>query len=1108
MRGLIGLFCIVSMGMTPKSGLSQSTIIIENDTTMTVHQVFDLIMVQSDYFFLFEDDIIKGLPQVTLKKGKTNAKLLLDKSLSPGQIRYEIKENNQILLFKDPSNPDIKTSGDLKPQQFQVNGTITGSKGEVLVGVTVMIKNSQRGTLSDIDGYYQLKVNPQDVLVFSYVGFRKIEITFSGQDILDVQMEEEITSLDEVVVNAGYYKISERNRTGSISRVTSKEIQDQPVTNPLMALQGRVTGLEISPSSGTPGIAAKIRVRGENSLRVPGKLMAGLSEGGRPMYIIDGVPVSSESISSVGGTAFIGGIDPLATINPENIESIEVLKDADATSIYGSRGANGVILITTKRGQLGGREGTDFQLSMYKGLGKYTTRANLLNTEQYLAMRREALANDEIDLNIPIEDLRRRDPDLYFWDQDRYTDWQKVLLGGTADITDIQGNISGGNGYTYYRFGGAYHKESLITPGKSNYNRASGNININHRSKDNRFTANVSATYGIGMHDISGGSSVSNALELPPNAPDLFDENGELNWAIDPLTGVSSWVNPLAGTKVTTETDSRNLVGNLGLSYEIFSQFRIKLNAGYTELKVDEIRKSPLTSIAPERRFNIETGRGEKASANFHTNMRRSTLIEPQLEWSYDIADHHFDVLIGATYQKENNQRTLIEGEEYDQDAFLGSLQGATIINIPIDREEIYKYAALFGRVGYTFKNKYLLNLTGRRDGSSRFGPGKRFGNFGAIGAAYIFSDETFIREKLSFISFGKLRGSYGTTGNDQIGNYKYLDLYTLSIPFMGNMTLIPNGLYNPDFRWEKTDKLELALELSFLKDRVSIQTNWYQNRSKNQLIARVLPYSTGFTSITDNFSEALIQNSGWEFLLRGTLIQNPDFTWSMSFNLSVNRNKLVSFEGIEDSPYSTIFKVGESLSIQRLYVWEGVDPETGEHQFLDKDDNGIINDEDKVFNNALDRDFYGGITQELSYKGLGLSFLFQFSRQNARFIESRTPGYNFNQPDYVLDRWQEPGDMTNVQRYSTQGTMGTSFSQFRSSTGNLEDASFIRLKSLNLSYTFSKGLINKFNLKNLRLFVQGQNLLTFTGYSGPDPETRYGLPPLRMITTGFHITF
>nr|WP_170164495.1 SusC/RagA family TonB-linked outer membrane protein [Sinomicrobium pectinilyticum] len=1027
---------------------------------------------------------------------------VLQKVFGNSGMAYRVEQKQIVLTPKDdiPVEKDIPKTG-MEQEQHIINGTVSDVQGP-MPGVSIYIKDSDRGTFSGADGTYQIMAAPTDILVFSYIGYRTVERTVGSQTILNIELQEDVTELNEVVLNAGYYKTTEKTRTGSIAKVTAEEIEHQPVISPLMALQGRVAGLEITPTSGAPGIAPKIRIRGQNSLRIleSGKTVPGvLTEGNYPLYIIDGIPINSSPVISRGGSITQGGYDPLSAINPENIESIEVLKDADATAIYGSRGANGIILITTKQGKGISKEKSNLDFSMYRGIGSVANRIDLLNTQQYLEMRKEAFANDGVEPNpnnTAHSDINGS------WDQNRYTDWQKVLLGGTSDITDIQGNVSGGNTNTFYRLGGSLHKETLLLPGDFGYNRVSGHLHVNHTSDNQRFRASVSINYSVGKHNVTQENLVNAALTLAPNAPKLYDENGELNWELNDF-GRETWTNPLAGLERTTNSDNRNLVANGNLEYLLLTGLTLKTNFGYTELNFAEKMQTPLTSFGPFLRPYYTP------SAMFNSSHRNSVLIEPQLRYQKKIKDHRLDVIIGATYQENTDELLQIQGREYTSDLFLESLEGAGNIQILRDISEEYKYNAVFSRLGYSFKDRYLLNLTGRRDGSSRFGPGKRFGNFGAVGAAWIFSDEPWIKRLFPFLSSGKLRGSYGITGNDQIGNYQFLDLYRFSgINYQNQTSLSPNALFNPDFQWEKTKKLETSLAMGFAENRLSMEVSWYRNRSSNQLIQRTLPAMTGFSSVNDNFSEATVENSGWEFLLRGDIARTGAFQWTTSANMTVSRNKLLEFPGIEDSPYATVFKVGEPLSIQRLYTWLGVDPETGTHQFLDVNDDGVINDEDKQFSNALDRDFYGGLNNSLRYKGLELSFLFQFSKQNANYMPSGTPGYSVNQPSYVLRRWQSEGDLTDVQRFSQTSTMTLLYSQLRQSDANIEDASFLRLKTLSLSYFFPENVIEHMGLKQLKVFVQGQNLFTISGYSGLDPETGYALPPLRMITTGIQLQF
>ncbi|RNL87788.1 SusC/RagA family TonB-linked outer membrane protein [Sinomicrobium pectinilyticum] len=1109
---ILGIWIYSAMVFASKgSGQSIHKVYISVDLKeVTVAASLTEIEHKTDFTFFYGQELVNEIRQkVTVNADNQSVADILEQITKATGLTFRQINGTIAVKKEDPpaakGPPGKEASGE--EQQREVNGTITDANGNPVAGVNIIIKGTNRGTISDPDGSYTIMVTDTDVLTFSFIGYKTVEKTVDGQASIDITLQEDITALKEVEVNAGYYKVKERNRTGSISRITSEDIQDIPFTNPLEALVGRVPGVTVS-ASGTPGTFLKVRVRGENSLRsidgesVPGAPIGFAADGGIPLYVIDGVPMNSTFINS---QVYSGGLDPLANLNPENIASIEVLKDADATSIYGSRGANGVILITTKRGPE--QKATDFQFSLYKGIGKTTTHVDLLNTGEYLQMRHEALENDGIDLEAQHPFIKAIVyPDLTFWDQERYKDWQKELLNGTSEITDLQANFSGGSGNTTYRFGGSFHREDLANQGDSYFARGEGHFAISHRSTDNRFSTGMTVNYGFNKQDLQGGG-LTNTLWLPPNAPPLYDENGQLNWAVHPETGQATWNNPLAALTAIKTSDNRNLVANANLGYRLLSQLEFKLNLGYTENKGKENSQSPMTALPPDQRYNPETGQGTRPSSRFGYTRRQGINIEPQVEYQVKTGQHRFDVLIGGAYQENENETLFIQGSEYTTDTFLGSLQAAGLVTTQVDNRGEYHYIAAFGRLGYRFKERYILNLTGRRDGSSRFGPGKRFGNFGAIGGAWIFSDEPGLRQKFPALSFGKLRGSYGTTGNDNIGDYLFFDLYGLfNRNYENNMSLTPRQLFNPDLNWEKTRKLEAALELGFFDNRIMLETSWYRNRSSNQLIFRPLPFTSGFSGVVDNFSDAEVQNSGWEFMVRGEPVRRPDFGWSVSFNLSVNRNKLVAFPGIEDSPYAKIYQVGAPLSILRLYTSLGVDPETGVHQLQDIDENGIINDEDKQFSNALQPDFMGGLSQRLRYKGLELDMLFQYSRQTGRYFPPNMPGLRSNQPKIVLKRWQQPGDITDIQRYSAQALTG-SYVQVQQSNADIEDQSFIRLRTLGLSYRFPQPLIKRIGVKQLRLFVRGQNLLLFSKARVPDPETGYGTPPLRMFTTGLELT-
>ncbi len=1070
----------------------------------SLKQVFDQITEQSDYSFVYGNIDIKNFKGITINVKNASVQEVLQECLKGLDLEYEI-HNKVIILRKakkqSPKKGEEKTVG--------VHGKVTDKDGLPLPGATVLIKGTTKGTITDSDGNYAIKVPSGTILVFSFVGHQKQEIVVDNKTEINITLQEDIAELAEVTINAGYYTVTEKTKTGNIAKVSAKEIANQPVTNPIIALQGRVAGLEIAPASGA-GVAPIIRIRGHNSLRttdlkksIPGSV--GI-DGNLPLYIIDGIPISSEVVTlPANSQQFFGGkMDPLSTINPENIQSVEVLKDADATAIYGSRGANGVIIITTKKGRSGK---TDLDINFYQGAGKVPHKLDLLNTKQYLAMRREAYKNDGWDLSSsPYNSDTYKTyyyPDLALWDTTRYTDWQEGLLGGIADITDLQLNITGGSATTTFRLGGSYHREGLIYENLG-YHRLSGNLSLNHTSANGKFTGGVAINYGLDKNK-SGSGLIDQALTLPPNAPALYDENGELNWALT-STGDYTFYNPMSRFEDPSIAESRNLRINVNLSYLLLKGLRIKTNLGYTDMNQNSSYKSPTTSYPPNIRQYF------KGSAQFGSNHRQSLLIEPQLIYIKTFGKHKLDMVAGFSYQENLSDYQLLQGSNYTSDALLNSIDGAGTLAISTSYAN-YKYNSAFARIGYSYKDRYLLNLTGRREGSSRFGSDNRFGNFGAIGAAWILSEEPWMKQILPSLSFGKLRASYGVTGNDMIGDYNYYDLYkmvTSTVAYEGELSLYPNSLYNPDFKWEQTRKLEIALELNFLHDRLGLEVSWYRNRSSNQLVDYTLPATTGFSSVLKNF-EATVQNTGWEILLRADLVRSENLQWSVSANLSIPRNKLVAFPGIEDSPYATYYKVGEPLSIQRTYIWTGVDPETGLHTFLDVDENGVINSNDKEFTYSLDSKFYGGLNSNFRYKGFEVSFLLRFKQQKAKLNPVYNAGDQNNIPLWIWnERWQQPGDITDVQRFTQTSPGTTALSNYNNSDA-ITEASFIRLQSLSLSYTLPQALAQKAGAKMVKIFLQGQNLFTISSYNRYVLDVERagsGFPQLRIITAGLQLKF
>ncbi|WP_034259442.1 SusC/RagA family TonB-linked outer membrane protein [Aequorivita capsosiphonis] len=1069
LRTMLFLSCTAIFGFSSNSLNSQNPkITIDHDRTVSIYEVFEIIGKQTECTFIYQSDIFKDLPKIELKKGTIKVSELLEQCLPPSKFNITATKDNYLTITRRISKA---------MPQGKIQGVVTDSLGIGLAGVNILVKNTSRGTQSDMDGHYEISANNTDTIVFSYLGYKLQELAVGNKTILNVTMLPDATALDQVVINAGYYKVTDREKTGSISRITAEDIENQPVNNPLEAMQGRLSGVDITPTSGIPGSGFNVRIRGQNSIMA----------GNEPLYIIDGIPYDSQTLGSdLSSGAIIprGIISPLNAINPASIASIEILKDADATAIYGSRGANGVVLITTKKGKAGR---TQFSFGNSTGIAHITKKRALLKTEQYIEMRREAFANDGITTY----------PETAYdingtWNINRYTDWQEVLIGNTANSQKVQGSISGGSERTSFLLAGIYQNETSVYPGNFNYDRISFNTNIQHRNARNNFKMDFNAVFSLEDNLLPSNDLTFNALKLAPNAPALYDEDGTLNWED------GTWTNPVAPLEGEYKNDALTLFSSLVLSYEITSGLELKLNSGYGINQLKDHVTSPHTAFNPA--YGMTSA---NSMVTINEGNKNNWILEPQLHWERKFGNAKLNILLGSTFQKQQYNKLGIYGIGFQSDRFINNLSAATTILVNSEEKTQYNTQSWFARINYAHKDKVFLNLTGRRDGSSRFGPGNKYGNFGALGAAYIFSEDL----QIDWLSFGKLRGSYGITGNDKIGDYQYLQTYTITgQSYDGNIGLEPSRLYNPNFQWEQNNKSELALETGFFKNSVMLSVAHYNNRSSNQLINYSLPTTTGFKSILANL-DAKVENKGWEFDLKTVPFQTADFKWTTSLNLSLLKNKLLEFPGLETSPYSHKYVIGSPLAIVKLYKLTGVNPQTGLFEFEDYNNDGQITaSEDREYIADFTPKYYGGFSNSLSYKNWDLDIFFQFVKKKGynQYRTTEPAGTLSNQPATVMDRWQQDGDLASMQRF-TSGADPEAFLayyQFLQSSGTISDASFIRLKSMTVAYTLNMG---KENNSSCRLFLSGQNLLTFTKFKGGDPEQMDGfLPPLTRLTLGF----
>ncbi|OQP54367.1 hypothetical protein A4H97_22775 [Niastella yeongjuensis] len=989
-----------------------------------------------------------------------------------------------------------------------VNKTLVDIKGRVInehgepVLATVSVKGTTRGTNTNENGEFQLtSVDENAILQITGIGIELRELKINRSSNLNIVVKLSVAPLEETVIK-GYYSTTRKLNTGDVSKVSGVDIQKQPVSDPIISLQARVPGLYIQQTSGIPGANSTVRIMGQNSI----------SGGNDPFIVVDGVPISATSLTSIdmGGGALGNplsgpgqGLSPFNGLNPADIESIEILKDADATAIYGSRGANGVMLITTKKGKAGE---TKVDVNVFSGAGKISRTMDLLNTPQYLEMRHEALKNDGI-TTIPDNSY-----DLNgVWDTTRYTDWQKTLIGNTTHFTNAQVNVSGGNANTQFYVGGGYSYQGTVYPGDFSDKKASAHVGITSTSTNKRFHVQFTGSYVHNENTIPA-ADLTSLVTLAPNAPALYNDNGSLNWQL--FNGTATWNNPVANIYIPTEAITNNLISNVSLSYEILPGLQLKSSFGYTHQQLDQTMKFPATQVNPPP-FDISAN----SSLNTATTDLTTWIIEPQVNYQRKIGQGQLEVLVGASFQENELNAQAVYATNFTSDALLDNPLNAADNGISGKQNSLYHYEGVYGRVGYNWLDKYLLNLTARRDGSSRFGPGKQFGNFGAIGAAWIFSNEKLIQNILPFISYGKLRASYGTTGNDQIGDYQFLSTYTSnSVTYQNLSGLSPTGLANPDYGWELVNKFQVGLDVGFIKDRIFFSGTYYKNRDNKQLVGYPLPSVTGFTSVQYNLP-AIVQNSGFELVLNTINIKSPDFTWSSSINLTIPKNELVEYPNLQGSSFANRYVVGKSLYIKKSFQWLSVNDSTGIYQYESQGKPTYTpqKPDDLTATPEITQQYYGGFGNTFSYKGLQLDVLFQFVKQTALNISNAffSPGrFNQNLTTRYLNRWQQMGDGTEVGLFSTQNAADPN-DNIGASTYVISDASFIRLKNVSLSYTLPADWQKKAHLKNARIYVQGQNLFTITDYRGMDPETAsavgaYGvlrLPTLRMLTAGVQLT-
>lgn len=1080
-------------------GFGQKISIVGKD--MPLEKVFSLIEKESGFVFFLNYDILRDSKTVTFNIKDANIEEAMAVCLQDQPLEFKIIDRTITITRKRELIAHQEDA--IITSQSEVIGVVSSENGDPLIGATVTIKSIKKTELTNERGEFVMKNVPNGTywVEISFVGYEKHRtqiIVFNNTIKLMTALKVSNDILDETQVIA-YGTTNRRLNVGNVTTVKGEDIEKQPVNNPLLALEGRVPGLFIIQSSGLSGAAVTVRIQGQNSI----------ANGNEPFYVIDGVPYYSQ-LPSTGIDGILGSAvntsgsagSPFSYINPADIESVEILKDADATAIYGSRAANGAILITTKKGKVGKEK---FDINLQQGWGQVTRKLAMLNTQQYLEMRHEAEANDGSAITSSDYDING------VWDSTRYTDWQKTLIGGTSQYTNINGSISGGTNAIQYLVGGTFHRETTVFPGNSSDQKGSVHFNLNTTSVNENFRFRFSGSYLIDNNQLPNTDLTTYAIKLAPDAPELFKTDGTLNWQPDP-TGTSSWTNPLSYLYAKYKNKTNNLVSNATISYRILKGLEIRSSFGYTNTQTNDFIPIPLISMPPESRPYSQN------VAVYGNRNLNSWIIEPQASYIRSISKGKMDLLIGATIQQNNSNGGSIAGIGYTSDLLLQNLGAATTVFSSSSFDNEYKYSALFGRLNYNWQNRFILDATARRDGSSRFGSQNQFHDFWSLGGAWIFSQESPFQNG-GFISFGKVRFSYGTTGNDQIADYSFLSLYnilTSGVPYQNTNGLIANGLPNPYLEWEETHKLQLGIDFGFLKDRILVGGTYARNRSSNELLSYSLPSIVGFTGIARNFP-ATVQNSSWEFTINTVNIKGRNLTWTSSFNLTIPKNKLIAFPNIDSSSYFYSLIVGKPLNFIRASHFLGVDPATGGYQFSDSHGNATFSpafDDQSIILDPFPR-FYGGLSNSIRYKAFQIDFLFQFVKQLGQNIDFYN-GTNFpgqfstsasNQPITVLNRWQSPGNKTAIAKFST---VTGQYDAVQSDYFYNQNGSFVRLKNLSISWLLPDNWKQNLHFQSCRIYLQGQNLLTITHFKGMDPENQGtgSLPPLRVLTAGVQIEF
>lgn len=1028
--------------LSANSVMSQKRMELNFDN-VPLKRILNEITSQTGYRFFYNVKEIDDGQKISLNIDGENVKEVLNELAVKANFDFKINENQIVLTLK-------KTTFNTLVQQ-SVSGTVKDKEGTPLPGANIVEKGTINGVTADFDGNFSLDVgNDTATLVVSYIGFATKEVEINGQSTIEVVLEEAAAGLDEVVV-IGYGKVKKSDLTGSVAQISSENVNAFPSTNVMQALQGRAAGVQVNQSTGAPGAGVSVRIRGSNSVQ-------GDNE---PLYVIDGFPYSGSPTN----------------LNNSDIESIEVLKDASATAIYGSRGANGVVMITTKQGKAGATK-VDFETSYT--VQKLRSKLDLLNGREYGIFANLQAQNDDIDPYFSQEEINSFGEGF---------DWQDFVFRD-APIQSNSLSVSGGNEKTKFSIGGSIFNQEGIIKG-SDYDRYSLRINLNH-DISNKVSINLtnSLSYLNTKRKDSGGGNRGNSLigaaisAAPISSP--YNDDGSYRVLANEYPFIApDIINPIDYiNEQSMETKANIVLSNIAVIYNPIPDLTVKISGG---IENRDERTDSYTSLD----FYNSNGR-----AGVSTNQSRSLLSENTINYDKTFNDkHRISALAGFTYQSFVNTSLSASGTGFLSDVFETSqLEASATPGIPNTGYSKSVLTSYLGRLNYSHNDKYLLTASIRSDGSSRYTEGNKWGNFPSAAIAWKANRENFIKN-LNIFSDLKIRASWGLTGSQAISPYTTLNLLSSGV------TVFDDGLFNTfapgtrlpgDLKWETTEQFDIGLDLGFFDNRLLLNADYYTKNTTDLLNTVNLPSSTGFTSTIRNVGE--VQNKGFEIGVTGKLFTGA-FNWELSGNISANRNKVIKLYNGQDilGSYISVLVVQDNLSILREdrpigqfwgFLEDGYD-ENGQIKIEDLNGDGSISSEDKTYIGDPNPDFIYGINSNMSYKGFDLSLFIQGSQGNDIFNVSAIPvtmdyGQGLNTlREVFLDNWS-PDNVNS--RYPLISRSTSAYASDRW----VEDGSYVRLKNIELAYSIP---MNTSFIKKAQIYVSGQNIITLTDYSWWDPE-------------------